>query len=107
MNYDYSKRGFLLPEGCKDLIDVLKLADQSKQQQPVLPPPLLPPIIGQMEVPDQIAVRELAALVNQKPFQIIADLMGLGIFANVNQQLDFGTVSRVLRKYGYAAKRTA
>ena len=25
MNYDYSKRGYLLPEGCKDLIDVQKI----------------------------------------------------------------------------------
>jgi HSP20 family molecular chaperone IbpA len=24
MNFDYSKRGYLLPEGCKDLIDVIK-----------------------------------------------------------------------------------
>ena len=24
MDYDYSKRGYLLPEGCKDLIDVIQ-----------------------------------------------------------------------------------
>ncbi len=24
MDYDYSKRGYLLPQGCKDLIDVIK-----------------------------------------------------------------------------------
>ena len=24
MNYDYSKRGYLLPEGCKDLVDVIR-----------------------------------------------------------------------------------
>ena len=24
MNYDYGKRGYLLPKGCKDLIDVSK-----------------------------------------------------------------------------------
>jgi HSP20 family molecular chaperone IbpA len=29
MDYDYSKRGFLLPDGCKDLIDV------SKQKMPI------------------------------------------------------------------------
>ena len=31
MNYDYSKRGYLLPKGCKDLIDVLK------QEAPMTP----------------------------------------------------------------------
>jgi hypothetical protein len=24
MDYDYSKRGYLLPEGCKDLVDVIQ-----------------------------------------------------------------------------------
>jgi HSP20 family molecular chaperone IbpA len=28
MDYDYSKRGYLLPKGCKDLIDVSKLEDK-------------------------------------------------------------------------------
>lgn len=102
MNQDYSKRDYLLPDGCKDLIDVLKLGDQTTQQQPALPP-----IIGEVEVPDTIAVRELAALVNQKPFQVIADLMELGIFGNLNQPLDFSIVSRLVRRYGYAAKRPA
>src|SRR5258707_1071346 len=39
MNYDYCKRGYLLPEGCKDLIDVLNLTDKGfsrKAEQPVL-----------------------------------------------------------------------
>jgi len=31
MNFDYSKRGYLLPKGCKDLIDVLN------QQAPTIP----------------------------------------------------------------------
>jgi len=31
MNYDYSKRGYLLPEGCKDLIDV------SEPKPPIVP----------------------------------------------------------------------
>jgi len=35
-----------------------------------------------------IVVRELALQLKQKPFKIIADLMELGVFANVNQAID-------------------
>jgi hypothetical protein len=35
MEHDFMKRGYLLPEGCKDLIDVLKKSKQPPQH-PVL-----------------------------------------------------------------------
>jgi hypothetical protein len=99
MKYDYDHRGYLLPEGCKDLIDVLKLPEGRKDQ------PELPPIVGELELPDPIELRELAALVNQKPFQLIADLMALGVFANLHQHLDFATAAKVARNYGYTTRR--
>ena len=107
MEDDFMKRGYLLPEGCKDLIDVLKL--KSKGPAPPKPraPQQLPPIIGEITVPAWMTVTELAAALAQKPFQIIGDLMEVGIFANVKQQLDFETISRVLRKHGFVAKRGA
>src|SRR5688572_19866286 len=33
MNHDYSKRDYLLPEGCKDLGDVLKLEAQKTNEE--------------------------------------------------------------------------
>ncbi len=48
-----------------------------------------------------IAVRALAEKLNQKPFKIIADLMEIGVFANVNQTMDETTAQRVCAKYGY------
>jgi len=33
MNYDYSKRDYLLPDGCKDLSDVWKLEGQKKARE--------------------------------------------------------------------------
>jgi hypothetical protein len=130
MNFDYSKRDYLLPNGCKDLIDVINLEKQQKMYllpwklPPLLFPKhssslpntakpltlqetLLPPPPGDILVSEKTSVRELAALVKQKPFKVIADLMELGVFAQVNQELDFATVSKVLRKYGYSAKRQA
>ena len=106
MENEYMKRDYLLPKGCKDLGDVLKSQAEPMPTIPHASPPApLPPIIGEMTVPSQITVGELAVTLTQKPFQIIGDLMKLGIFATGEQQLDFDTISRVLRKYGFTAKK--
>ena len=36
MDYDYTKRSYLLPEGCKDLIDVLKLKHKLTERKSLL-----------------------------------------------------------------------
>src|SRR6266481_3777332 len=100
MDHDFMKRGYLLPEGCKDLIDVLKLKPgfvaedckdlidvsklkpkvfklKPKQQTPQQPAPL-PKIVGEIVITEQTSVSQLAALLGQKPFQIVADVMELG-----------------------------
>jgi translation initiation factor IF-2 len=48
-----------------------------------------------------IVVRELAEQLKQKPFKIIADLMELGVFANVNQGIDETVAQKVCAKYGF------
>jgi len=48
-----------------------------------------------------IVVRDLADRLSQKPFKIIADLMGMGVFANVNQMIDETTAQRVCATYGF------
>src|SRR5262245_50587082 len=37
MYYDYNKRSYLLPPGCKDLIDLLRLEEQKKRPSIELP----------------------------------------------------------------------
>jgi len=125
------KRGFLLPTGCKDLIDVLKLRPQQRSEprpvlppdeldlepqlgkfQPTQPPPKqlfspLPPIIGEIAVPWQTTVSKLASLLGQKPLQIIADVLQLGFFVSAKDSLTYEIVSSVARKYGFIAIRTA
>src|SRR5436190_11388791 len=102
------KRGYLLPEGCKDLIDVLKLKFQPEAE---LPPiyfkpnkkaagPVVP-ILGEILVPEMMTVRELADALKQKPFYIIADLMEMGVFANGNQKISFDLIARIAQKHGY------
>lgn len=133
MYYDYNKRSYLLPPGCKDLIDLLRLEEQKKRsiQLPFLkgelfaagsgevlspwklkkkkdsenPPTILP--LREVIIPAEILVRELADIAGQKPYKIIADLMEIGIFANVKQAVPFDAASRILKKYGITAKRAA
>lgn len=103
MDLDYSKRDYLLPPGCKDLIDALKLAPPGSSHAPLAPGE--PASTMQvLLVPNPTSVAHLAALLGQKPFKVIADLMELGVFASVKQLLPFETVAAVARKYGYLAK---
>ncbi len=119
---EFMRRGYLLPEGCKDLIDVLKLKARSghsmelselkpqifnfksKPQAPPTPAPL-PPVTREIVVPEKTSVAQLAALLGQKPFRIIADLMQIGVFTTLNQVLDFETIARVARMHGSSAKK--
>jgi hypothetical protein len=106
MYFDYSKRDYLLPPGCKDLIDVLRL----NQSIPSLWPPARqrrrkpnPPITHHVTVPDPVSVEQLIKLAGTKPFCIIADLMELGLFVNTDGNVSFDIAARVLRGYGIAA----
>ncbi len=48
-----------------------------------------------------IVVRELAGKLNRKPFQLIADLMEIGVFANVNQAIDEPVAEQICAKHGF------
>ncbi|HAV64281.1 MAG TPA: translation initiation factor IF-2, partial [Verrucomicrobiales bacterium] len=48
-----------------------------------------------------VIVRDLADKMSIKPFKLIADLMELGVFANVNQAVDDAIAKKVCAKYGF------
>jgi translation initiation factor IF-2 len=48
-----------------------------------------------------ITVRDLAEALKRKPFQIIADLMELGVFATVNQAVEEPIAQQVCAKHGF------
>lgn len=114
---DYSKRDYLLPPGCKDLIDVINLMAARKSVPTVFLPrkhhqmllgefPGIPaPLTGEIKIAGATTVGQLAAVIGQPTAAIMADLMVLGIFATVNQVIGFEAIRRVARKYGYEAKR--
>lgn len=47
-----------------------------------------------------IVVRQLAELMGRKPFQLIADLMEQGVFANVNQSIEESVARKLCAKHG-------
>lgn len=108
MENEFMKRGYLLPKGCKDLIDVLNTNVQpgpSRLKSDLSVP--MPLTTGEIIVPPGMTASELAAALGKKPFVIIADLMGFGVFANVWQQLEFEVISKVMRIYGFTAKKAS
>ena len=56
-------------------------------------------------VPDYIGVRELAELLEVKPFRVVAELMALKIFKHANELVDFATATRVAGKHGVVVER--
>ena len=48
-----------------------------------------------------ILVRELAEKMSRKPFQVIADLMSMGVFATVTQTVDAEFAIKVCAKHGF------
>ena len=100
---DYSKRDYLLPNGCKDLIDLLRLPEPNEKELPWR----VPLLIGEIVIPDPITTKELARVLHQKPFKIVADLMQIGVFATVDSALPLDAVAKVARRYGYRVIREA
>jgi hypothetical protein len=109
MSPDYSKRDFLLPEGCKDLIDVLNLQPHKVSPEPIKPQLLTfsaaAALSGELLIPARTTVLHLAGLLKKKPMRIILDLMEMGICASIDHELDFDTLARVVRKHGYIARK--
>jgi translation initiation factor IF-2 len=88
----------------RDGRDVRRDAPPARDQKPAVPaqPKFIAPTSGEVIIiKPPIAVRELAERLKQKPFKIIADLMELGVFANVNQAIDEKFAVQLCAKYGF------
>lgn len=94
-----------LPSEFELLVDEPK-PKQKRSRAPQSRAPL-PPVVGEIVIPGQTTVGELAALLGQTKFQMLADLLKLNVDLNTNQTPDFETITRLVRMYGYIAKRPA
>ncbi len=74
---------------------------RGEPQKPTTPK-FVPPTTGTLiTLKPPVIVRELADQLKRKPFQLIADLMELGVFANVNQSIDEVIAQKICAKYGF------
>jgi hypothetical protein len=69
-----------------------------------------PKFVQKYKLPDEgevvtlkppIIIRDLAQQIKRKPFQLIADLMELNVFATVNQAIDEPVAKQVCAKHGF------
>jgi len=108
MENEFMKRGFLLPNGSKDLsgvakptqkraLDLRALGFSNFKKLP------LPPITRQVFIPPKTSIYKLAELLGLKPFEIAADLLKLGVFDMVDNIIDFKTICEVARMHGFLA----
>ena len=83
---------------------------------PPQPPPRPPKLIAtdllepgdparRVFVPDYLEIRELAKLLELKPFNIVADLLKLGIFKHADELIDFSTAATVGKTHGFVVER--
>jgi translation initiation factor IF-2 len=76
-------------------------AAPARPAAPALPKFVAPASGELITMKPPIVVRDLADQLKKKPFQIIADLMELGVFANVNQSIEEPIAKRICGKYGF------
>lgn len=62
------------------------------------------PTVKELELPEQITVRDLADEMGCSPIELIKQLMNEGVMANINQQIDYDTAAIVAEDMGYKVK---
>jgi hypothetical protein len=63
------------------------------------------PALSFCEPVEKIPVRILAKVLKNRPFEVVADLLKLGVLANADQKVDLKTAFKLLRYRGYRIER--
>lgn len=58
----------------------------------------------ELELPEQITVRDLAEKMGCSPIELIKELMNAGVMANINQGIDYDTAAIVAEDMGYEVR---
>ena len=61
--------------------------------------------LKEIEIPETITVKDLAAEIKKTTAEVIKKLIGYGIMATINQELDFDTAYLVAGEFGITAKK--
>jgi translation initiation factor IF-2 len=79
-------------------------APAEEQRAPQAATAVVEPDSNKLVLPDQLTVRELAALMKRSPIDLIKELMRSGFMANINQQIDFDTAAIVADEMGFTVE---
>ncbi|NLG83562.1 MAG: translation initiation factor IF-2 [Firmicutes bacterium] len=71
---------------------------------PAEPPRPTTPTKRTLELPPVITVKELAAVMALPVGEVIKKLMGMGVLATINQELDYDTAAIVVQEYGHEVR---
>ena len=109
------KPRYLLPDGCKDLIDALHLQRQPPNSGPAaapgdpppMPIPFSPPggLPKSISIPDPVILRDLATTLHTKSHVIIHALMYQNVFATAQTEIDFPTAAALCSRLGVVAHK--
>jgi hypothetical protein len=111
---EFMKRGYLLPDGCKNLTAASKFNVQQPMHAkslPLMPFKMLPktplnvPPNGMIAIPEHVTALQLAAMLRKKTSLIMLDILEMGQSVTLGQELTFETAAAIVRKYGFLAKR--
>lgn len=69
-----------------------------KKQEVVSPPPILDK--RPIQIGENITVQELAEKLKKTAAEVIKKLMGMGVLATINQEIDFDTASIIANEFG-------
>jgi hypothetical protein len=101
------KPRYLLPDGCKDLADALRLERESELSAAPddAPSPSTEPLPASITIPDPVLVRDLAAALHLKPHEIIRELMQRNIFASQYMEIEFAQAFSICADLGVVAHK--
>jgi hypothetical protein len=97
----FNRCEYLLPPGCKDLVDKIHLA-QMRSRRKSRPRQREKPTVY---LPLRMTVRDLAIALDKKLPVVIKLLKGMKVFTSVDQKITFYTAAKVAVMYGYQAKK--
>ncbi|MSQ08896.1 MAG: translation initiation factor IF-2 [Dehalococcoidia bacterium] len=101
------------PRGAPDRTPARGAPGRGRFAAPSAPPPTPVPSrpaapavpVAPVELPAQLSVGELSAILKHSPIEIIKALMRAGIMANINQMVDFDTAARVAVSLGIPVRK--
>ena len=74
--------------------------------EPPVPEEVVAPVDDKIvHLKPPIGVRDLAAALKLRPFEVIRDLMGMNIFVNLNQTVEIDVAAAVCRRHGFTFER--